>query len=637
MALSESFLRSMGYTGADAQTQFDVATGKVAAPTTSTGLLSVATTPPASAPVASTSSYVRTPYEPPAPNSAAAAAGPAYTPPISTTAATGPADTPPISTTQAITDLYTGIERKNIDQEGLDYWTSQVDTGAMSLADVEKQFSTYTPEQVAAADAKYAPSDTTQAITNLYTSIGRSNIDQEGLDYWTSQVDSGAMTLEQVAETFSTYTYEQVAEADALHAPKTITESLQTVTDLFSSLGLTAEQSDLDYWTGKLESGAMTIEDITTALGGAEVKPPPVSDTVQAVKDLYTSINRTTIDQEGLDYWVGQIDSGAMTLEQVTAAFSQYTPAEVAAADQEASGVITPPAEQPLTPVNPYIPTEIQTGTSYLTPETSVADQMTGLLAEDSPWMQSITNRVQEEMSARGLLDSSIQTEATERARIDAAFQIASQDAQTATLFQQQQQAADTAATRDLWQNEYNMFKELIVQNILVGNIDREIAANLEQTVLQLDSENVRSLNDNLTKLSQQLSVDRTNISTNQDLNDDDKELALADLDADYNRNVANLTTGYSASISTGTFTWSVGDSVAAGGSETDSDWDIDDYSIGDLEEIANKEPQREDYPDDFLYDQAYSRYLAQYPGIEDFMENPLLFYGPARVVNNLL
>jgi len=410
MALSESFLRSMGYTGADAQTQFDVATGKVAAPTTSTGLLSVATTPPASAPVASTSSYVRTPYEPPAPNSAAAAAGPAYTPPISTTAATGPADTPPISTTQAITDLYTGIERKNIDQEGLDYWTSQVDTGAMSLADVEKQFSTYTPEQV-------------------------------------------------------------------------------TVADLFSSLGLTAEQADLDYWTGKLESGAMTIEDITTALGGAEVKPPPISDTVQAVKDLYTSINRTTIDQKGLDYWVGQIDSGAMTLEQVTAAFSQYTPAEVAAEEQEASGVIKPPAEQPLTPVNPYIPTEIQTGTSYLTPETSVADQMTGLLAEDSPWMQSITNRVQEEMSARGLLDSSIQTEATERARIDAAFQIASQDAETATLFQQQQQAADTAATRDLWQNEYNMFKELIVQNILVGNIDREIAANLEQTVLQLDSE----------------------------------------------------------------------------------------------------------------------------------------------------
>jgi len=311
---------------------------------------------------------------------------------------------------------------------------------------------------------------------------------------------------------------------------------------------------------------------------------------------------------------------------------------------------------------NPYIPRTIAQGSSYLTPETSSVDQLNTMIDSNSPYMQSAANRAREAASASGMLGSTMAIEAAERARIDAAGPFALQDAQTATLFQQQEQAAETVATRDLWQNEFeaerdlwqnefeaertalqhefDMIRETYVQTVGSDNIDRQIAGNLEQTIVQMDADGVRSIGDNLTKLSQQLSVDRTNTSTNSDLSDEDKVLALADLDADYNRNVANLTAIYSASISTGDFTWSTEDSLDAGGEEagitgetetSTSGWDIDDYDYRELEGIASMAPQREEYPDDFLYDESYSQYLSQYPGIEDFIENPTAFYNVFR------
>ena len=317
---------------------------------------------------------------------------------------------------------------------------------------------------------------------------------------------------------------------------------------------------------------------------------------------------------------------------------------------------------------NPYIPRTIAQGSSYLTPETSSVDQLNTMIDSNSPYMQSAANRAREAASASGMLGSTMAIEAAERARIDAAGPFALQDAQTATLFQQQEQAADTVATRDLWQNEFeaerdlwqnefetertalqhefDMIRETYVQTVGSDNIDRQIAGNLEQTIVQMDADGVRSIGDNLTKLSQQLSVDRTNISTNSDLSDEDKVLALADLDADYNRNVANLTAIYSASISTGDFTWSTEDSLDAGGEEvvpisdavtnsseavTSSGWDIDDHAYGQLQLVADAAPQRTNYPDDFLYNLAYSAYLERYPGIEDFMEDPPSFYAALR------
>ena len=96
---------------------------------------------------------------------------------------------------------------------------------------------------------------------------------------------------------------------------------------------------------------------------------------------------------------------------------------------------ISPPA-MPTTPGGP--PTTITSATQLPTPEiyapqnASVADHLNGLLAQDNPYMQSAATRGLQYANQRGLMNSSMGAEASQKAAIDAALPIASQDASQA-------------------------------------------------------------------------------------------------------------------------------------------------------------------------------------------------------------
>ncbi len=83
--------------------------------------------------------------------------------------------------------------------------------------------------------------------------------------------------------------------------------------------------------------------------------------------------------------------------------------------DPNANGLLNP--QQP--PAAPAAPAA----------DTSVSDRVTGLIAKDSPFMQSAATRGQQAVNSRGLLNSSMGVQAVEAARIEAALPIASQEA----------------------------------------------------------------------------------------------------------------------------------------------------------------------------------------------------------------
>ena len=76
--------------------------------------------------------------------------------------------------------------------------------------------------------------------------------------------------------------------------------------------------------------------------------------------------------------------------------------------------------------------------TGYVEPESTVEGRLTGLLSQDSDYMDRAGFRADQEMIKRGLLSSSMAVGATEAARIDAALPIAQSDAQK---FYEQQRA----------------------------------------------------------------------------------------------------------------------------------------------------------------------------------------------------
>lgn len=84
-----------------------------------------------------------------------------------------------------------------------------------------------------------------------------------------------------------------------------------------------------------------------------------------------------------------------------------------------------------------------QDGTDYVTPESTVAGQLTKLLDKDSDYIKQARARADAKSQASGLLSSSMAAGAAEGAAIERALPIAQQDAQTYGKLQEAQQNAD--------------------------------------------------------------------------------------------------------------------------------------------------------------------------------------------------
>jgi hypothetical protein len=113
------------------------------------------------------------------------------------------------------------------------------------------------PEVQSRYDVANTQNQGIQSLVNqAYANIGRtgigtgaSNVDQKGYNYWTGQLQSGAMTPEQFQRAFS---YSA--------APELVTSAYQNV------LGRTADTPGSEYYTEQLKTGAMTANDLRNAL-----------------------------------------------------------------------------------------------------------------------------------------------------------------------------------------------------------------------------------------------------------------------------------------------------------------------------------------------------------------------------------
>nr|WP_237509560.1 DUF4214 domain-containing protein [Pseudomonas oryzihabitans] len=194
-----------------------------------------------------------------------------------------------ISNVAAVYRDYLG---RDADQAGLTYWSTQMANG-MTLASVINAIM---------ASQEY---QNRTAVERLYQSyLGRS-ADSAGLSYWAAQLNSGAMTTNAVAAAL-------IGSAEYqgnLHG---------TVNQLYKSyLGREADQSGLNNWVGQISSGAMNIVGVKSAIAGSAEGQGYARSTIQ---QLYRNYLGREADMSGLNGWMGQVTSGAMTLDDVVTA-----------------------------------------------------------------------------------------------------------------------------------------------------------------------------------------------------------------------------------------------------------------------------------------------------------------------------
>lgn len=180
-----------------------------------------------------------------------------------------------------VNDAYRDTLGREPDAEGAKYWTNQLETGAVKLDDFDKAFKAGGYE------------DEVQDAYRTY--LGR-DPDAEGRKYWVDQLETGAVQPDDFKQSFLSGGYED----DVRDAYRTY-------------LGRDPDAEGGAYWLNQLQSQAIKPEDFKKAFldGGYE----------DEVYSAYRNYLGRDPDAEGKAYWLNQLQTQAVRPEDFNASF----------------------------------------------------------------------------------------------------------------------------------------------------------------------------------------------------------------------------------------------------------------------------------------------------------------------------
>jgi Ca2+-binding RTX toxin-like protein len=152
-------------------------------------------------------------------------------------------------------------------------------------------------------------------VTSLYIGLLDRKPDEDGHQYWVNALTSGSMTQEQVAQEFLNSEEYRARSADTL-PPQTETILLELhesfVTSLyFGLLGREPDENGYQYWVNALTSGAWAQEQVTQAFLDSQEYQARLADQVlpptETIQTLYSNAFDRPADEQGLTYWASQV------------------------------------------------------------------------------------------------------------------------------------------------------------------------------------------------------------------------------------------------------------------------------------------------------------------------------------------
>ena len=236
-----------------------------------------------------------------------------------------------------------GTGANQIDQEGYNYWTNALKSGAMTPESFQRTFQESAVKNNPGLSAA-------NLVNSAYGNIGKSGIgtgtnqiDQQGYDFWTNALQTGAMTPQSFQQTFQDAAiknspalanrYQDQALAQTSGArPSTYDYSKPILDKDGKATGAyqSAQQFYQPVYQSQYSNYATTpsamnnVSQYGTTRAANPYAPPVVSPQQQAAASLvnkaYGNIGRAgiggganQIDQEGYDFFTNAIQSGAMT------------------------------------------------------------------------------------------------------------------------------------------------------------------------------------------------------------------------------------------------------------------------------------------------------------------------------------
>lgn len=230
--------------------------------------------------------------------------------------------------------LYRAALDRTPDRPGHLDWTQQLETGTASLEDVAAGF-IGSPE----FQAEYGGSNNADFVTLLYDNVLNRAPDAGGLAHWTGQLDGGAMTRAQVVLGFSesqefiaTARSGSVLFSDAGYEQDWVDEVFRLYQ---ATLDRAPDLPGLLSWVDILAGGQDFLSVVSGFVESVEFQANYGATTnTEFVTLLYSNVLDRAPDPAGLASWVGALNSGSQSREEVVRGFSE-SPEFIAATKSE--------------------------------------------------------------------------------------------------------------------------------------------------------------------------------------------------------------------------------------------------------------------------------------------------------------
>ena len=229
-----------------------------------------------------------------------------------------------------VTHYYRSILRRTPDTSGRSFWSGEATRVTNLGANVNEVW--YSMAQTFYFSPEYAAfnRNNTDFITDLYVTFFNRAPDSGGQAFWVGNLDQGMPREVALAEFMFSTEFRNFSQA--IFGNVAARAEVNMVMDFYRGLlSRLPDDGGFGFWVGRFRSAqcnanpsaaiAAEVESISSAFALSAEYGARNRSNAQYVGDLYNAFLRRGGDLAGVQFWIGQVNSGAMTREQVRVQF----------------------------------------------------------------------------------------------------------------------------------------------------------------------------------------------------------------------------------------------------------------------------------------------------------------------------
>jgi hypothetical protein len=227
-----------------------------------------------------------------------------------------------------VSHYYGAILNRAPDASGKSYWESEAARLTGLAVDINETWYVMAGYFFNSAEYLAANKTDTQFVADLYNTFFNRAPDGGGSSYWVSQIQGG-LPRDVVMFSFM-FSPEFRSFTQGIFGNTASRPEVNMVVDFFRGiLNRTPDTPSFQYWLGRMRAaqcaGAGAVYTEVDAISSAFIFNPEYGNrnrnSTQFVTDMYYSFLRRGGDAGGVNFWVGRIDSGALSADAVRKSF----------------------------------------------------------------------------------------------------------------------------------------------------------------------------------------------------------------------------------------------------------------------------------------------------------------------------